>query len=689
VELINKSSIKFSRKFMLAIEKYFGYSFNDIDVKVDIQEVSLAYAQGDVIVVSKDFFKLDKSKQLFVMAHEISHLYQQAKGINLSTYDLEVQANFHATNIIKEYYSKSKKNAKCLEKLKLANRINSTKQYWCISGPMSCTKQIISNNDSRLLKLDGGTHNSLTKIALRMANAKLSINQRYDLEKCESFFSKGSAFNDVRLYDSVSFASNYGSNVKIKSSVYHIGFRDVYINQSHRGKLQFLHSMDCSYGYADINAKKAIRYIKFCIDIYNERVIEGKKLLDWNIRDYVEYIHEENKKNNAKYDLFEDMFIYLLVDMSSGNDYMYQCKNKMDTMSFLNGEDAMAFELKEFRENWYKEKNYSWFAKNRFFDFFTDDGGLYAVMKFLDHLGSSRVPRAYLKTEDTRLKARCVALGSALHVIQDSFAGSHTVRAYDLFTHNRLIGVGENQENEMLKYIRPIIFQTDYTKQDDKKHAYADYLLKARDVDMQLDTYRYKEKENLLGEKLAKIDLHIQSTNGAMRARDCCAQLLYMIASKKSEDKILKFVEGIFKVQSRIDGLSISGAGAAWSKTETFDEPKELKKKIEEYYSYMEYTLSINRKDIALDRFSLLRDVFRRLEDILVSSRLSPEYILNRKTKDNLHIHLIQFKYELEDYMVQYNNMDTRFFNATEIKLFKSSIESLMTRVDKLLDLTK
>ena len=107
----------------------------------------------------------------------------------------------------------------------------------------------------------------------------------------------GTRFNDVGHHSALGMVNQMELRKK-----------DAFINQTHHGDMQFLHSMDTSSGNTVANVKKIQRYAKFASDTYQNRSDTGRTpMQDTNMLDYV-------MSQGGAGDPFQEMMMSTMVD---------------------------------------------------------------------------------------------------------------------------------------------------------------------------------------------------------------------------------------------------------------------------------------------------------------------------------------------------------------------------------------
>lgn len=384
----------------------------------------------------------------------------------------------------------------------------------------------------------------------------------------------GSSFNDRRFMTNARFSAEY------------ISESDTFLNSSHRGQMQFLHSMDCSDGDRKKNRKKILRWVDFCLDVFN------------NVE-----IKIDNKTNK--------------IQEIQLNDYVNSLKQD-DILKKMLGEL-----IKPSRNTYYNDK---------IKDFFGDD------FPFNKDPGS-------------------VALGSIAHMLQDSFALSHTKRCldpfiicpfdvagtqnavydytnsdvkyrpiteklldrdkvtetprfYELFYDRRTKDTPESQEKfriHLAKHAMPIILFANYTTQNGDtfsgKHSKADIFVR-----------RYNAADN-------KFSNFYNMTLNSSMARDCTEAFLYMAIMGYSNSEIKKFINSLYPIaleneDNRIIEKNISSGGLQYYK-----DPELVKDNLKEtwnrYGKKLEEMMCYNTKESLSTRTLVFSYMLSELEHLI------------------------------------------------------------------------
>ena len=133
-------------------------------------------------------------------------------------------------------------------------------------------------------------HELITKLAYKLAYKE---NVETDSNKLASIMA-GVKFNDVKNYTTLGFILRY------------LNYSDMFLNESHRGSLQSLHVMD-STGSAKDNYLQQLAYAKFCMEVFENKKVNGQNIQDMLLYDYV--------KNSDS--IFQKMFYPLFMNHSS------------------------------------------------------------------------------------------------------------------------------------------------------------------------------------------------------------------------------------------------------------------------------------------------------------------------------------------------------------------------------------
>ncbi len=268
----------------------------------------------------------------------------------------------------------------------------------------------------------------------------------------------------------------------------------IFLASSHTGEMQFLHSMDCSGGDLARNREKMIRWGEFCRDVYENRSgIRGRKLY--------EYLQEMHSVPRSARDLLPSMLLPICcVYAELGN-----CRARTQIATY---------QTRESYENQLCEEICTALRTPQYRTPFAD-------MTIGEFFGGG------MKSVDPG----CVALGMAMHMIEDSFTASHTIRAWN-------VRPGEASSS--------ILGFADYTQQDAHLHAYADYFalddglvvdLPGDDMPMDLESGASVKRNAQMEEENRR---SVKATVGAESA--ICYSARYLAAPKGNVRKLLETV---------------------------------------------------------------------------------------------------------------------------------------------------
>lgn len=333
-------------------------------------------------------------------------------------------------------------------------------------------------------------------------------------------------------------------NFKICESLYE-NIKQVYcigqfLMYSHSKDLQFLHSMDCSKGDTSLNIDKCTRWARFCITVFLNEKYKNKPILDWNLRDYIVSIYREDKE-----DLLPHMLMPLLLNITSAMNCTEKANKKAKTQNAK--ERQRVWMQTEIMEGVLRDRAEaaSFFAKGTVGAFFN------------------------LCEKDN---PRFVALGMAMHMMEDSFTGSHLIRTWNIHSGKEVI-IPEDENYEQIKdQISPVLYFADYTKQDATRHAHADCFvdlfggvdddmsceLCSREsdgmcMDIEMDDKMSKPRTTMDDLELEKLH-NCHRTVGAESARRYTAHFLYLVVTiprygverKHRMDQIERYLRSIY-----------------------------------------------------------------------------------------------------------------------------------------------
>lgn len=517
-----------------SVEQHFGHSVDNLRFQESSDVSALgakAYAQGNVIHFAPGQFRPDTHQGRMMLGHEIAHIEQQARGgfgaggaVHLDP-SLEQAADRHGMAIAAGETASFAPSA--LSPMPTAPVSAAPVQGWGIS----------------ILNRGKGQHEILTEEARKKVRLLGSGYDALGDKKARDSLQYGSRFNDVGKHSALGMVAQMELLKK-----------DAFINQTHHGDMQFLHSMDTSGGDTEANVKKARRYARFASDTFQNRDVgTGGKFQNQNMLNYV-------LSQTGDGDPFQEMMLPTMVDPSALKKFdkkfkkthgdkltaadraerirelkklvtvdenavaadaraSYERKGRIGRFFAGSEADYMKKQLKKQQKK--AEKNQSSYAKDTIANFFTNG--------------------------DKDLDAGYVALGSASHMLEDSFAASHSIRADNLYAGGEVNTPLSDDGAELIKKATPIITAADYNQQANNplwgRHPIGDKF--------------YEDGAN------GNIDQIIQQTKGGSLARDTAAQYIKMNMDMKSGG-----IEGT-ALNTFIDGILRAAPSAKTGETDT------------------------------------------------------------------------------------------------------------------------
>lgn len=634
-----------------SLEGHFGYSIDHLKFREssDVEQIGAkAYARGDEIHFAPGQFRPDTALGRKMIGHEVAHIAQQAggglgSGVQLDP-ALEHQADVQGERIAAGLAVDAPiHQSGSLTPMPTASFDAAPAQGWGID---------VLNREGQ------GQHEQLTeearkkvmryfqqkkeqKMAAYMGNPAGESQEREQMlqEAADMFYAArelesdqairslryGSRFNDVGHHGAIGMAVQMEA---IKG--------DAFINQTHHGDMQFLHSMDTSGGNTQKNAAKIRRYAQFASDVYQNRAVgNGQHFQDQNMLDYV-------LSQNGPGDPFQEMMLSMMVDPKVLKNFDEQLRENVDRQTqgmseeqkreqfnrqriaglkqllTFSGEDeeevsraaGAKYDRKNSVSKWFresvrrksrdayiqkkvekarkeKEKNRSSYANGTIRDFFTNG--------------------------DQGLNAGMVALGSASHMLEDSFAGSHAIRADNLYTRN---GTNDGPDTdlsptgaEIVQKATPILVHADYNRQ-------SSFILGGR----------HGKGDVFVGD--GTTEQQITNTQGASLARDSAAQFMMMNAlMKQTGDTYVSsgleaFVKGITKTDQSLGASGVTRAtlsGRAYDKKYKGEMSKEAKRGVQDYWDETGQHIVGNHHTTGRERAQQLDSEITALNRILSS----------------------------------------------------------------------
>lgn len=461
--------IDFPQTLLHKLEQHYGYDLSQIQLieSSDIPNSNvLAYASGHVVKFAPGNYNPDTYFGRYLLAHEVAHVIQQAWGMVLpqetglcTDSRLEYMADCMALySLIRP--TPQTPTLKPLLPLPAIRQELYPIQAWSINplGSMAVTAGVSS--------LAEGEHESLTRLAAEEANHRLDQDKLipYSVEQLNNLH-LGSRFNDLCGFNIASFAVLYKNR------------QNPFINQSHSGEMQFLHSMNNGEPFA-LQIEKQLRWVAFTLDVFQNK---GEML---NKSLYM-YLTESND------DMLNQMLFPIMLQPSV-----------MDEINRVGKTRAERYELIKAAIK-------------------TDE-------KCFQYYKNVQI-RNFLNLENRTANPQMIALGSLVHMVEDSFTKAHTQRCVSF----------ESNTKDM----QPVLLFSNYEKQDPDWHHRADLFLKSKDLhDEDFDTNRPAYDKALKAV--------IEKTEGACEAVHTVSNILYSLKKypNQAQEKIIDIVKDKLKV---------------------------------------------------------------------------------------------------------------------------------------------
>ena len=372
-----------------------------------------------------------------------------------------------------------------------------------------------------------GCHEQFTLDAAKILKENYNINLTY---KDMSYLKKGSTFNDKHKYNSeliifsktdLLFLLTLSPKTELTAaliylSVPHVKLRlgnvffglnyvlhtNEYINQSHHGYMQFLHSMNCSSNTKE-NVNKVLRWIEFCLDVYNNNTIDCGNNVTYKIQDLSLYYYLKKILDKCPENKELDPLLIMLCPLLVKGEILEAIKKELlgDNLSTKSNEELLKIfhaenekgetekKLKNIR-NSLQQKNEEAIrklitmilveaTKNEKRSNFSGE----TIGAFFNDDFKEKDPTQYRNTG-------LIALGSASHMLQDSFCQAHSKRIFpsnywddaelkkkcdqEHFPPRKISA----EQNYLLNHISPILLFADYTCQDSDDHSPSDLFVK-------------------------------------------------------------------------------------------------------------------------------------------------------------------------------------------------------------------
>lgn len=593
-----------------SIEVHFAHSVDNLTFREspDVTRIGAkAYARGDEIHFAPGQFRPYTAEGRKMIGHEISHVAQQRGGqagpvgvVNLDP-AMESRADLHGNAVAS-----------------MRPTIGAEQEHTGEFSPMPAVSYAAAPVQGWGIDIFGrknkGQHEQITEAARKKAAAALTQFGAYgaELESADAQKSLryGSRFNDVGHHS-------------VLGMVYQMELRkkDAFINQTHHGDMQFLHSMDTSSGDTAANVKKVQRYAKFASDTYQNRAGEGgKRMQDTNMLDYVMSQGNED-------DPFQEMMISTMVKpkalkkfdkkfnkTNTTEDPAQRRKERTEAIKKLvsysaddQAETALAAEAK-------------YNKKGTIGRFFAGNKEKY-IQKAVAKEGAAREENKSKYAKGTvgnfftggkkKLNAGLVALGSASHMLEDSFAGSHASRSDNLYMDTMRDTALSLTGDEIVQKATPIMGNNDYNKQDN-------FVIGGR-----------HGKADIYQRNTGDIDADLRATQGGSLARDAAAQFMMMNVREKQEADgtdapayedlgIDQFVKGVTRADDLAVRLGVTATGRGYDKKmKRGIGDKRARQGVASYWKMTGRNIVGNKHTTAGDRIEQMRGESGALSEIM------------------------------------------------------------------------
>lgn len=596
-----------------SIEAHFAHSVDNLTFREsqDVTQIGAkAYARGDEIHFAPGQFRPDTAEGRKMIGHEISHVAQQRSGqagpggvVNLDP-AMESRADLHGDAVVSMHATIGAEPTGEFSPMPAVSYAAAPVQGWGID--------ILGRRNK-------GQHEQITEAARKKAAAALTQFGAYgpELESADAQKSLryGARFNDVGHHSALGMAYQM-----------ELGKKDAFINQTHHGDMQFLHSMDTSSGDTAANVRKVQRYAKFASDTYQNRAdAGGTRMQDTNMLDYV-------MSQGGEDDPFQEMMMSTMVDPKALKKFDKKFDKKFNGTN--DTKEARAQRRRARTEAIKKLVSYSaedqaetahaaetkYNNKGFFGRLFAGNKEKY-IQKAVAKEGAAREKNKSKYAKGTvgnfftggkrGLNAGLVALGSASHMLEDSFAGSHASRSDNLYMDTERDTALSLTGEEIARKATPIMGNNDYNKQDNfvigGRHGKADVY--------QQDT--------------GDIDADLRATQGGSLARDAAAQFMMMNVREKQgadgtdapayEDLgINRFVEGVTRADDLAVKLDVTATGRGYDKKmKKGIGDKRAQQGVESYWEMTGRNIVGNKHTTAGDRIEQMRGESGALSEIM------------------------------------------------------------------------
>ena len=515
------------------LESHFGHSIDNLSFKEssDVSSIGAkAYAKGNVIKFAPGQFNPESKLGQKMIAHEIEHVKQQASGVESNVIDgvnynpqLESAADRAGDNFLAGNSTSANLSHANLSPIPTVSAEAAPMQGWGAGGLLSWI--------GGKTKLRKGEHEELTRTAGNLADARSGHTDYADEAKS---LKKGSRFNDV-------YHSNSGISFGLKYTLHN----DAFVNQSHHGDMQFLHSMS-NGDSATENKAKALRWAEFCIDtsqnkddFQNKNMLEyvlgadntfqdmmlstmlGTKTFGKNEEDLIE--DELNSQGLGKENIAGNPMLkaerqqarrQLMINRLTNLDAKEQAKYDKILAKKKNSPGSEKHDAKiEAKAAKYREKalasHRSKYANSSIGNFFTN--------------GKSN------------LDAGMVATGSLSHMLEDSVASSHGQRLFNTRTNAGFGNVDIANANDVLATLTPVMLHANYDEQDESRHGKADF--------MNVNGMSKKSRFFGHGRKYQQgLQDSINRTEGARQGQLMAAHIMHGLSTGESKESMQSFL---------------------------------------------------------------------------------------------------------------------------------------------------
>ena len=492
-----------------------------------------------------------------------------------------------------------------------------------------------------------GCHEQFTLDAAKTLKEKYKINLT---DKDMPYLKKGSTFNDKYKYNSelIIFSKTnllfllwlspkaalaaaliylLAPHVKLRLGNILFGLNYVFhtnefVNQSHHGYMQFLHSMNCSSSTKE-NVNKVLRWIEFCVDVYKNEEIDCGDNIMRKIQDLSLYYYLNNIFNKSTENKELDPLLIMLCPILVKSETLEAIKKELlgDNLSTKSNEELLKI-LHAENEKGETEKKLenirnSLQQKN--------EEAIRKLIRMILVEASKNEDQSnisgetigaffnddFKKTDPARYRnTGLIALGSASHMLQDSFCQAHSKRVFPSnYWDDAELKKKCDQEHQfsrkidvekqyLLNHISPILLFADYSFQDSDDHSPSDLLVKGG-----YDATLFG-KEALSS---TKIFLHMTMTN-------------------KEKNDIIDFVTSLYPtIKSEFQEV-ITKAGFQYDLIDVATIRGHASQQDKKYHSFNRAAFVGAFKYNARDRFLHYKEIVRNLIDLYNYLELTPGY---------------------------------------------------------------